>query len=134
MKQVLRGAAIAGLAAAIPTALLVAQVGRPVGQLVGTVSAPGLLASILSFQWIWQLNSLSPKLYSTALEHSAAIRHTIFFLTTFAWFAAVFSPLLFGVRFFRLSMLASQTLTLVAAVVVSLMCLYVLVASFPRPS
>jgi hypothetical protein len=134
MKRVLRGSAIAGLAAGIPTALLVAQLGRPVGQLVGIVSAPGLFAAILSFQWIQRLNSLSPKLYSTALGHSTAIRHTVFFLTTFIWFAAVFSPLLFGVRFFRLSMLASQALALVAAVFISLMCLYVLVASFPHPS
>jgi hypothetical protein len=134
MKRVLCGVAIAGSAAGIPTALLVAQVGRPFGQLVGIVSAPGFLASILSFQWMQRLRSISPKLYSTALEHSAGIRHAVFFFTTFVWFVVVFSPLLFGVRFFRLSMLASQTLALVAAVLISLMCLYVLLASFPHPS
>ena len=134
MKRVVRGAGIAALASGIPTALLVAQVGRPAGQFVGIVSAPGFLISILSFQWIQRLNSLSPKLYSTALEHFGAVSHTIFFLATFVWFATVFSPLLFGVRFFRLSMLASQTLALVGAVIVSLMCLYVLLASFPHPS
>jgi hypothetical protein len=134
MKRVIHGVAIAGLAAAVPTALLVARVGRPLGQLIGIVSAPGLLAAILSFPWIQRLYAVSPKLYSTALGHSEAIRNTIFFLVTLIWFAAVFSPLLFGVRFFRFSTVASQTLALVAAVVVSLMCLSVLVASFPHPS
>lgn len=71
MKRVLRGAAIAGLAAGIPTALLVAQVGRPVGSLVGIVSAPGLLAFVLSFPWIHRLHSVSPR---TLFDGAGAFR------------------------------------------------------------
>jgi hypothetical protein len=71
--------------------------------------------------------------YGVTSSHGAISSALVFFVVAFIWCGLVLSPVLFGVRFLRLSRAASQMVAIGLAAVVTLLCVWAYLAGFPRP-
>src|SRR5688572_2437278 len=131
MRQFLRGPFVAAIV--LTSAWLFAHLLdiRVMLRALWFISAPPFVASVHSFSFI---ERCLPSLYGILLPHHAVVRAVVFFSASLCWAAFLSLPFWSRFRIGSLSAIATESIILVLAVLITFMAFAFMYATFPHPT